>query len=81
MKFSSAEAAGSRHMGKAHQRVHQGCWRGLSSFSPEMRLPPFTWKVSNGVQQHAEGSATLYFRIWKNTKGEFRIVQVEQRRI
>ena len=39
-------------------------------------LQPFTWKVSNGVK-HAEGSATLYLRIWKNTKGEFQIVRVE----
>jgi hypothetical protein len=39
-------------------------------------LQPFTWKVSNG-SQHEEGSGTLYFRISKNTKGEFQIVQVE----
>ncbi|MGA8656317.1 MAG: AAA family ATPase [Chthoniobacterales bacterium] len=39
-------------------------------------LQPFTWKVSNGVK-HVEGSATLYLRIWKNTKGEFQIVRVE----
>ncbi len=38
-------------------------------------LQPFTWKVSNGTK-HAEGSATLYLRIWKNTGGEFQIVRV-----
>ena len=41
-------------------------------------LQPFTWKVSNGVR-HEEGSATLYVRVWKNAKGEFHIVHVEQR--
>ena len=41
-------------------------------------LQPFTWKVSNGARQE-EGSATLYVRVWKNTKGEFHIVHVEQR--
>jgi hypothetical protein len=39
-------------------------------------LQPFTWKVSNGTK-HAEGSATLYLRVWKNAKGEFQIVRVE----
>jgi hypothetical protein len=38
-------------------------------------LQPFTWKVSNGTK-HAQGSATLYLRIWKNTKGGFQIVRV-----
>jgi hypothetical protein len=37
---------------------------------------PFTWKVSNGIK-HAEGKATLYLSIRKNTKGEFHIVRVQ----
>ena len=41
-------------------------------------LQPFAWTVSNGVKQ-AEGSATLYVRVWKSAKGEFHIVHVEQR--
>ncbi|MGA8656261.1 MAG: AAA family ATPase [Chthoniobacterales bacterium] len=41
-------------------------------------LQPFAWTVSNGVRQ-AEGSATLYVRVWKSAKGEFHIVHVEQR--
>jgi hypothetical protein len=41
-------------------------------------LQPFTWKVSNG-SQHEEGSATLYVRISKNSKGALHIVHVERR--
>jgi hypothetical protein len=41
-------------------------------------LQPFTWALSNG-SHHARGSATLYFKLWKNDEGEFHIVNVEQR--
>jgi hypothetical protein len=41
-------------------------------------LQPFSWSVSDGAKR-AEGSATLYLRVWKNAKGEFHIVHVEQR--
>jgi hypothetical protein len=41
-------------------------------------LQPLTWAVSKGLQ-HKQGKATLYVRMWKNDKGEFHIVQVEQR--
>jgi hypothetical protein len=41
-------------------------------------LQPFSWKVSNG-SQHEEGSATLYFRIRKNSRGALHIVHIEQR--
>jgi len=52
----------------------------LHSTNPHLYevLQPLTWTVSNGLQ-HKEGKATLYVRIWKNDKGEFHIVQVEQR--
>jgi hypothetical protein len=38
---------------------------------------PFNWTVSDG-SHHAHGNATLYFRIRKNSQGEFRIVHVHQ---
>jgi hypothetical protein len=41
-------------------------------------LQPLTWTVSNGSQRK-RGKATLYVRVWKNDKGEFHIVHVEQR--
>jgi hypothetical protein len=40
-------------------------------------LQPFTWTVSND-SRHEQGSGTLYVRLWKNTKGEFHIIHVEQ---
>jgi hypothetical protein len=52
----------------------------LHSTNPHLYevLQPLTWTVSNGLQ-HKQGKATLYVRIWKNDKGEFHIVQVQQR--
>ena len=52
----------------------------LHSTNPKLYevLQPLTWTVSNGLQ-HKQGSTTLYFRIWKNDKGEFHIVHIEQR--
>ena len=52
----------------------------LHSVNPKLYevLQPFTWTLSNGPQ-HAQGSATLYLKLWKNDKGEFHIVHVEQR--
>ena len=44
--------------------------RSIDIFVPSRR--------DNGLQ-HKQGNATLYVRIWKNDKGEFHIVQVEQR--
>jgi hypothetical protein len=41
-------------------------------------LQPLTWTVSNGLQRK-QGTVMLYLRIWKNDKGEFHIVHVEQR--
>jgi hypothetical protein len=38
---------------------------------------PFSWTISDG-SQHADGNATLYLRIRKNSQGEFRIVHVQQ---
>ncbi|MBV9732157.1 MAG: hypothetical protein JO275_05210, partial [Verrucomicrobia bacterium] len=38
---------------------------------------PFSWAVS-ADSQHADGDATLYLRIRKNSLGEFRIVHVQQ---
>jgi len=41
-------------------------------------LQPFAWTVSDG-SRHDQGSGTLFLRVWKNTKGEFHIVHIEQR--
>src|SRR5271166_6481414 len=41
-------------------------------------LQPFTWTISDGSRTD-QGSATLYLRIWKNSKGEFHIVHIERR--
>jgi hypothetical protein len=41
-------------------------------------LQPFTWAISDGLRSD-QGSATLYLRIWKNSKGEFHIVHIERR--
>ena len=41
-------------------------------------LEPFTWTASDGARTD-QGSATLYLRIWKNSKGEFHIVHIERR--
>ena len=41
-------------------------------------LEPFTWTASDGSRTD-QGSATLYLRIWKNSKGEFHIVHIERR--
>jgi hypothetical protein len=41
-------------------------------------LQPFTWTASDGSRTD-QGSATLYLRIWKNSKGEFHIVHIERR--
>ena len=41
-------------------------------------LQPFGWTLSNGPR-HAQGSATLYVKLWKNEKGEFHIIHVERR--
>jgi hypothetical protein len=38
---------------------------------------PFRWAVS-ADSQHADGDATLYLRIRKNSLGEFRIVHIQQ---
>jgi hypothetical protein len=52
----------------------------LHSVNPKLYevLQPFTWTLSNGTL-HAQGGATLYVKVWKNDKGEFHIVHVEQR--
>ena len=54
----------------------------LHSANPKLYevLQPFTWTLSNGPRR-AEGRATLYFKLWKNDKGEYHIVHVhvEQR--
>jgi hypothetical protein len=52
----------------------------LHSVNPKLYevLQPFTWTLSNGTV-HAQGGATLYVKVWKNEKGEFHIVHVEQR--
>jgi hypothetical protein len=52
----------------------------LHSVNPKLYevLQPFTWTLSNGPL-HAQGGATLYVKVWKNDKGEFHIVHVEQR--
>jgi hypothetical protein len=52
----------------------------LHSANPKLYevLQPFTWTLSNGPL-HAQGGATLYVKVWKNDKGEFHIVHVEQR--
>ena len=54
--------------------------KSLHSTDPELYevLQPLAWTVSNG-SRHKQGNATLYVRIRKNDKGEFRIIQVEQR--
>jgi hypothetical protein len=39
---------------------------------------PYSWTVSDG-SRHDEGTANLFLRVWKNTKGEFHIVHIEQR--
>ena len=53
----------------------------LHSIHPELYevLQPFAWTVANG-SQHKSGSATLYVRIRKDDKGQFRIIHLEQRR-
>jgi hypothetical protein len=50
------------------------------SANPKMYevLQPFTWTASDGSRTD-QGSATLYLRIWKNSKGEFHIVHIERR--
>jgi len=50
------------------------------SANPKMYevLLPFTWTASDGSRID-EGSATLFLRIWKNSKGEFHIVHIERR--
>jgi AAA ATPase domain len=50
-----------------------------ASANPKMYevFQPFTWSVSDGTR-HDKGSATLFLRIWKNTKGEFHIVHIER---
>jgi hypothetical protein len=52
----------------------------LHSVNPKLYevLQPFTWTLSNGPL-HTQGGATLYVKVWKNDKGEFHIVHVEQR--
>jgi TIR domain len=52
----------------------------LHSTNPKVYevLQPLAWSVSNG-SRHKHGNTTLYVRIRKNDKGEFRIIQVEQR--
>jgi hypothetical protein len=41
-------------------------------------LQPYAWTVSDG-SRHDQGSGNLFLRVWKNTKGEFHIVHIEQR--
>jgi hypothetical protein len=50
------------------------------SANPKMYevLQPFTWTASDGSRTD-QGNATLYIRIWKNSKGEFHIVHIERR--
>jgi hypothetical protein len=52
----------------------------LHSTNPKLYevLQPLAWTVANG-SQHKQGSTTLYLRIRKNEKGEFRIIHVEKR--
>jgi hypothetical protein len=52
----------------------------LHSVNPKLYevLQPFTWTLSNGPL-HAQGGAPLYVKVWRNDKGEFHIVHVEQR--
>ena len=52
----------------------------LHSTNPKLYevLQPLAWSVRNG-SRHKQGNTTLYVRIRKNDKGEFRIIQVEQR--
>jgi hypothetical protein len=52
----------------------------LHSTNPKLYevLQPLAWTVRNG-SRHKQGNTTLYVRIRKNDKGEFRIIQVEQR--
>ena len=52
----------------------------LHSTNPKLYevLQPLAWTVSNG-SRHKRGNTTLYVRIRKNDKGEFHIIQVEQR--
>jgi hypothetical protein len=50
-----------------------------SSANPNMYevLQHFTWTTSDGARAD-QGSATLYFRIWKNSKGDLHIVHIER---
>ena len=41
-------------------------------------LQPFTWTASDGSRVD-QGSATLFLRVWRNSKGEFHIVHIERR--
>ena len=52
----------------------------LHSTNPKLYevLQPLAWSVRNG-SRHKQGNTTLYVRIRKNDKGEFRIIQVERR--
>jgi len=52
----------------------------LHSTNPKLYevLQPLAWSVRNG-SRHKQGNTTLYVRIRKNDKGEFRIIQVELR--
>jgi hypothetical protein len=52
----------------------------LHSTNPNLYevLQPLAWTVANG-SQHKQGSTTLYVRIRKNEKGEFRIIHIEKR--
>jgi TIR domain len=54
--------------------------KSLHSTDPELYevLQPLAWTLSNG-SRHKQGNTTLYVRIRKNDKGEFRIIQVQQR--
>ena len=54
--------------------------KNLHSTNPKLYevVQPLAWTVGNG-SRHKQGNTTLYVRIRKDDKGEFRIIQVEQR--
>jgi hypothetical protein len=54
--------------------------KNLHSTNPTLYevLQPLAWMVANG-SRHKQGNTTLYVRIRKNEKGEFRIIHVEKR--
>ena len=78
-KVQEAKESYDREWPKRHWKP-QGEPEIRPSANPKMYevLQTFTWTASDGSHTD-QGSATLYLRIWKNSKGEFHIVHIERR--